>query len=263
MGHMKGEVMLEKIKTFMEGEVFDPFDIVRYEYDIKKDPDHDPKSHFSNSRSLHTSFKSKMYDTFLVLSGDQHRFGLIDYATLGAFRLLYVGNIFFTDITAQVVPSDASFLKKAALHASIIPYILCGAGNLITNYVIRYPVSALFTLLLSPVVGIAHLITNAVRYFKVRSLLKLLDKEKSKNTENADTIGQLKAFFKKTSMNKIKVQCGAKKERIVFFNKKNPTEMISVTATMWTENRILQEKLIEVSKSARAYFWNCQVRHRS
>lgn len=157
--------------------LLNPFETVRYESTIKPD-----------SRTLHTSFFEKMNDTFQVICGgtrasnlfsDDEKFtfkpfdpntppGLIDYATLGTFRLIHLIDTQLIRVM-NMEADDAKGLKKAGIYTaqafSALPFAIFRVANIVANDIIRHAASAILTLVVSPIVLLSHGISKAVGRF--------------------------------------------------------------------------------------------------
>jgi hypothetical protein len=167
---------------------FNPFDSVKYQSKILPD-----------SRTLHTSLWEKIVDTFRVFDGDTSlyeedpdnkphghftpfnsgtRLGLIDYATLGIFRLIHALN---TLIINQMANNDRShyavvFFKKLFL---IIPRFALAIIHGVANGLIRHTVSAILTIALLLPIVISHTISTCVGYLIARKIAKEITVQES------------------------------------------------------------------------------------
>lgn len=177
---------------------FNSFSMVRYE------------GLFPDSRSMHTSFFEKVWDTFRVWRGSHVFFGatnpvkhdsaksirgsidiylavlpeielgLFDYLTFGLFRLIQ----FLASVTTEFVFTPPSqyknpvekLLPKIFINAArllALPLMLSSwIANIICNGIIRPVVGAVLTLTFLPVIFISHVISKLVQSYKGEQLAK-------------------------------------------------------------------------------------------
>jgi len=257
--------------------VFNPFDVVQYQ------------GRFPNSRTLHTSLYKKIIDTFKVLNGATYLFeknhstkkklrlhipfeletrpGLLDYATLGTFRLIHALASFFTRIMKLDANEDKYYLpyskhQKTGIYLgkalAFLPWIVFRAAHVVTNGVIRYGISTILTAAFFPIfIAPAHGISKFVAWVKKNQIETDIPKI-NKNGPIANTYVKLTERLNEITVKGKNLTIDKHTEIRIpdYFSGKTAIHIKPRTQELWhrfcLKDKRNIDKLIEVNPNARA-----------
>lgn len=264
--------------------ILNPFDVVRYD-----------SIYLPDSRTLNTSLLEKIWDTYRVFDGGTQVFdfthkkierfqletppGIFDYATFGIFRFIHklhsLLNIkpwkeIWKEISSEkTTPKQhnvrmnpyAMLAVSIAVNIFLIPIIFpIHLIHVIGNGMIRHLFAAGMTLVMLPIVLLAHGISRAIRHYKENKLANSLNitlAEQVKNKHDNSTV-PLNSVLGNTPLHKVQVKNAKivgeqiKLEIARPANKKEKKEEL-IGYISFSKKSDLLTKFTEINTSARNY----------